>query len=153
MLGSRFRYSKVHSGNSNQEKTGFLAISLLVLENNGEFLTISPVKPSMIPGKWGLPCAIVPDQKSPETTANHLSRSILGRSIPLAGYAHFIHYISHYRIGVHAFYGQLPHRMRTNDTGNRLWLDHNRIKKRIISSLFQKALTQYEEMKNSGSSD
>jgi A/G-specific adenine glycosylase len=131
----------------------FLEISLLVLEKNGEFLIISPVKPTMIPGKWGLPCAIVPGQNSPDTTAIHLSRSMLGRNIPLTGYAHFIHNISHYRICVHSFYGQLPRRMRTNDTHDRLWLDHNKIKTRIISSLFQKALNKYEKVRNSRSSD
>jgi A/G-specific adenine glycosylase len=127
-----------------------LEISVLILERGGKMLVASPVKPQIIPGEWGLPCTTVSAKESPETAALHLGRSIFHRKITLINYAHFRHNISHYRIFVHAFYGKFDFETQTNDRNNYLWLSRNRIKKIIVSSLFQKAVKKHEELKDSG---
>jgi A/G-specific adenine glycosylase len=124
-----------------------LEISMLILEHDGNILIVSPVKPKIIPGKWGFPCLIIPDHKSPESSAIHLARSIMGKKASLTKYARFHHRITHHKICVHAFYGKTDNRIRTSNASNYLWLSANQLKKHLISSLFQKALKKYAEIK------
>jgi A/G-specific adenine glycosylase len=124
-----------------------LEISMLILEQNGKILIVSPVEPKIIPGKWGFPCLIIPDHESPETCALHLSRSILKKRISLTSYTRFHHAITHNKICVHVYYGKLNSRMQIDSTINYQWLLGNQLKKRLISSLFQKALNKYADIK------
>jgi A/G-specific adenine glycosylase len=124
-----------------------LEISTILLERDEKFLAISPIEPSLIPGKWGLPCRIVAGQKSPEATASQLCNSVLGRKVLLSPYCHFRHSITHHRILVYAYYGKLNPRIKMKCTGEHLWLSYNQTEKHITSTLFRKALHQHEASK------
>lgn len=124
-----------------------LEVAVLILEQDGKILIVSPVAPKIIPGKWGFPCLIIPDGKSPEASAIHLVRSIIGEKTSLKRYAFFRHTITRYKISVHAYYGKFDYRIQTSNTNNYRWLSGNQLKKNLISSLFQKALNKYADIK------
>jgi A/G-specific adenine glycosylase len=124
-----------------------LRMVTLVLQHGDKILLTSLGKYTFIPGKWGLPCRIVPDRESIDEAASSLCGRVLGHAIPLAPCPRIRHSISHYRLLVCGFLGKtgLPIPWR-QETGSYRWMHFSQDRTLLTSSLFRKVLQKCEEL-------
>jgi A/G-specific adenine glycosylase len=125
-----------------------LRLVTLVLQQNGRILLTLLDESGFIPGKWGLPCQIMQHEESAEETASVLCKKVLGRAIPLAPCAQIRHSISHHRMVVCGFYGEVDFVVpRMDRIGSFRWVRPSSNKKLITSSLFHKVLQKHGELR------
>ena len=117
-------------------------IVTLVLQRRGKLILTSRNDHRFIPGKWGLPCEMVLNGDGPGDIAKSLCRRVLGKGIPLWGYAVFRHNISRRMISVHGYFGQVP-RATPKLLSKYRWVKRDTAP--LVSSLFRKMLRNMPE--------
>jgi A/G-specific adenine glycosylase len=118
---------------------------ILILEKRRRLLLTSLQKPAIVPGEWGLPCSQVSHEESAKEAAEALCRRIFGRVLALMPCAGFSHSITHHRIKAYGFLcSGSPQTLRLKRTKGFRWADFPECGRLLTSSLFHKALAQFE---------
>jgi A/G-specific adenine glycosylase len=115
---------------------------ILALQRKNKILAIRDMPP-FIPGEWGLPSFLVPDNSSAEETADRLIWNIFGSRIQLTYCARILHAIGNRRIVAHLFTGEATNSICLASDRVR-WIERSRLNEILTSSLFLKALTRIE---------
>jgi A/G-specific adenine glycosylase len=118
-----------------------LRLVVLVLEQKQRILLSRTSPGSLIPGDWGLPWQLVPDEESAEETASSLCKTIFRGTIRLKLCATVRHTISNHQITGFGFYGKAEPGEAKARTDNRFrWEKRDSLGNYLTSSIFRKVL-------------
>ncbi|MEJ2108877.1 MAG: A/G-specific adenine glycosylase [Acidobacteriota bacterium] len=114
---------------------------VVVIKQKNRILLVRQKK-SFIPGQWGLPCGILSSNSSPAAAANRLTKTLIRAEIPIEYRGAFQHSITHHRIRVHTFGGEIGNTVLKENKGKvgTRWVTEVQTGELLTSSMFRKAL-------------